>query len=110
MATLVGQVILSSDQGGLVSINQRGRILWQWKPVSKDHEVRRILFSDNEILVAHLNSVERVDPATGRTKSRIHSFGTLRDIEVDASNRERWHLGTWCCTSNGRFARARSHG
>ena len=82
MATLVGQVILSSDQGGLVSINQRGRILWQWKPVSKDHEVRRILFSDNEILVAHLNSVERVDPATGRTKSRIHSFGTLRDIDA----------------------------
>ena len=82
MAASRGQVILASGQGGLVSINQRGRILWQRKAVSKDHEVRRILFSGNEILVAHLNSVERVDPVTGRTKSRIHSFGTLRDIDA----------------------------
>jgi outer membrane protein assembly factor BamB len=76
------RVILASQEGGLVSIDQRGRIVWQRKPISEDNQIRRVLFFGNEILVVHLTSVERVDPETGRTKSRIPSIGTIRDADA----------------------------
>jgi outer membrane protein assembly factor BamB len=79
------RVILAARRGRLVSLDQRGHVLWHREFDSPDNEIRRLIVYRDEILVIRECSVERVDPKTGATKSRILVSDGVMDADADGS-------------------------
>ena len=80
------RVFLASQEGGVIALDNRGHLLWSRETDDESNEIRRLISHDNELLIVRLNSVDRLDPNTGVTKSTVPSHGLLTDADSTDSS------------------------
>jgi hypothetical protein len=73
------RVFLTSQEGGVIALDNRGHVVWSRETDDESNEIRRLISHGDEILIVRLNSVDRLDPNTGVTKSTVPSHGLLTD-------------------------------
>ena len=75
------RVFLASQEGGVIALDNRGHVLWSRETDDESNEIRRLISHGDELLIVRLNSVDRLDPNTGVTKSTVTSHSLLTDAD-----------------------------
>ncbi len=74
-------LILANLEGGLLSLDQRGRVRWRREARGQDDGIRSLILRGDDIVAIRLGSVEQLDAKTGATKSTIPAADFIRDAD-----------------------------
>ncbi len=74
-------IILASQEGSLLSLDRRGRVMWRKKLDDRSDEIRRLILLGNVIGVVRLNAVEQLDSKTGASRSKTPAVDFIRDAD-----------------------------
>src|SRR5260370_31927255 len=74
-------LILANLDGGLLSLDQRGRVRWRREARGQDDGIRSLILRGDDIVAIRLGSVEQLDAKTGATKSTIPAADFIRDAD-----------------------------
>jgi PQQ-like domain len=75
------EVILAAREGGLLSLDQRGRALWRREAGDQSNRVLRLILRGDDIVVVRDSSLEQLDVKTGVTKSTIQAIDFIEDAD-----------------------------
>lgn len=75
------RIFLAAQEGGVIALDQRGKVLWHRETDDDRNEIRRLIAHGKGIVLVRLNSVDQLDANTGSAISTTPSDGLITDAD-----------------------------